>query len=182
MVDLSPLEQWVSISAGIATVALVYLLWRAVRQMDETARLSRVEVVHRFRPWIGPSSGIEFMRTTPEGKHQFVIRLKNYGELPASNVAAKFTMKNEMPTKDILKGSNPVVDSFSLGPLLPSMEKRYWFFIDSDMMQKAKDEKMQIFVALYFAYEFVGGRSGYGMISRFDKDANTFIHTDMWVD
>jgi len=181
MVDFELVEQWVSIGAGIATVVVVYLLWKTVRHMEETTKLSRVQVAHRFRPWVGPSSGIEFMRTTPEGKEQFVIMLKNYGELPASNVVAMFAMKNEMPTRDILKNSDSI-DKFSLGPLLPNMEKRYWFFIDSDAMRKVKDGNMQIFVVLYFAYEFAAGRSGYGMISHFDAKTNAFVHKDMWVD
>lgn len=148
--------------------------------MEETSKLSRVQVAHRFRPWIGPSSGIEFMHTTPEGRQQFVITLKNYGEIPASNVVAIFTMKNEMPSRDIL--SSDGIDKFSLGPLLPNMEKRYWFFIDSDAMQKTKDGNAQVFVALYFAYEYAAGRSGYGMISHFDAKANAFVDKDMWVD
>ena len=86
-----------------------------------------------------------------------------------------------MYKRQVLKSSDGI-DKFSLGPLLPNMEKRYWFFIDSGAMQKAKDGNIQIFVALYFPYEFAGGRSGYGMISHFDTNANAFVHKDMWVD
>ncbi len=181
MVDLAVVEHWITIGSSIATILVVYLLWRAVKQMDETVKLSRIQVTHRFRPWVGPSSGIEFMRATPEGKHQFVIKLQNYGELPASNVVANFTMKNEMLSKDTLKSSAPM-HSFSLGPLLPNMEKRYWFFVDSDAMKRAKDDSEQIFVALYFVYEFAQGRNGYGMISKFDRSTDSFVHLDMWVD
>ena len=179
MVDIALVEQWVSIAAGAATVAIIYLLWKTVKELEESSKLSRVQVAHRFRPWVGPSSSIEFMRTA-EGKEQFVITLKNYGELPASNLVAMFAMKNEMPNRDILNSNS--IDKFNLGPLLPNMEKRYWFFIDSEAMQKAKDGNAQIFVALYFAYEFAGGRSGYGMISHFNAETNTFAHKDMWVD
>jgi len=180
MVDIALVENWVSIGAGVATVLVVYLLWKTVRHMEETTKLSRVQVAHRFRPWVGPSSGIEF-KNTAEGKEQFVITLKNYGELPASSVVATFTMKNEVPSRDILKGSDGI-DRFNLGPLLPNMEKRYWFFVDSDTMQRAKNNNTNIFIALYFEYAFPGGRSGYGMISYFDSSANTFVHKDMWVD
>jgi hypothetical protein len=181
MVDIALIEQWVSIAAGIATVIVIFLLWQTVKEMHETSRLSRVQLDLRFRPWVGPSSGIEFMRTTPEGKQQFVITLKNYGQAPAPNVVAMFTMKNEMPTRDTLQNSDGI-DKFSLGPLLPYMEKRYWFFIDSDTIQKTKEGNAQVFVSLYFAYEFSGTKSGYGMISHFNKDTNTFVHKDMWVD
>ena len=76
-------------------------------------------------------------------------------------------------------------NSFSLGPLLPNMEKRYWFFIESDLVQKVKDGVVQIFISLYFKYDYFGGSSGYGMISRFDPTIDpksAFIHKEMWVD
>lgn len=180
MVEIALVEQWVSIGAGVATVFVVYLLWKTVKEMEEASKVSKVQVAHRFRPWVGPSSGIEFMRTTPEGKEQFVVTLKNYGEIPASNVVAMFAMKNEIPTRDKLKADD--VDKFSLGPLLPNMEKRYWFFVDSDTLKRTKDGNGQIFVGLYFAYEFAGGKSGYGMISQFNREVNTFVHKDMWAD
>ncbi len=180
MIELEVVEKLIAIASGIATVLVVFLLWKTVRHLEESTKLSRVQVAHRFRPWVGPSSGIEFMDTANE-KQQFGIKLKNYGELPASNVTTAFIIKNEMLNRDALK--NPTnLENFSLGPLLPNMEKRYWFFIDSDLMQKARDGNTQIFVGLYFAYEFAGGRSGYGMISHFDTNAKTFVHKDMWVD
>jgi len=180
MVDITLVDQLVSIGSGIATIIVIYFLWKAVKQMDESVKVGRVQLQYRFRPWIGPSSGIEVMGTTPEGKQQFVIKLKNYGEIPASNVVAKFTMKNEEPARDILKNSE-LIDSFNLGPLLPNMEKRYWFFIDADLLRRTK-ENTEVFVALYFAYEFAAGKSGYGMISHFDPNANAFVHIDMWAD
>lgn len=179
MADIVLVEQLVSIAGGVATVAIVFFLWRTMKHLEETTRLSRVQVTHRFRPWVGPSSGVEFMRTA-EGKEQFAIKLKNYGEIPSSNVVAMFTMKNEMPTRSTL--SSDGIDKFNLGPLLPNMEKRYWFFIDSHAMQKAKDGNAQIFIALYFGYELMEGKSGYGMISQFDSKTNAFVHKDMWVD
>ncbi len=180
MVELEVVEKLIAIASGIATVLVVYLLWKTVRHMEESARLSKIEVVHRFRPWVGPSSGIEFNGNAQQGKQQFVIKLKNYGELPASSVTAKFIMKEQMPTRDVLKAEG--VDSLNLGPLLPNMEKRYWFFIDSETIEKAKSNNAQVFVVLYFEYVFPQGRSGYGMISQFDSNANIFVHKDMWVD
>ncbi len=179
MVDIALIENWVSIGAGVATVLVVYLLWKTVKHMEETSKLSKVQVAHRFRPWIGPSSGIEFMRSTEE-KEQFAITIKNYGELPASNVVAICTRKSEKPNRDILRSGG--VDRFNLGPLLPNMEKRYWLFIDSDAVRNAKNGNGEIFIALYFEYEFPGGKSGYGMISHFDAKTNAFAHEDMWVD
>lgn len=178
MTDFTLVVQLVTIAGQAAIIGLVIILWNELR-------LIKYQTEHRFRAWIGPSSGIEFIRATPEGQQQFVITIKNYGALPASNVVVLFTMTNEMPTRDTsmykLRSSDST-DKFILGPLMPNMEKSYWFFIGSDAIQKAKDGKTRIFVALYFAYEFPKGRGGYGMISQFDTNTNTFVHKDMWMD
>ncbi|MFQ5941889.1 MAG: hypothetical protein ACE5KA_09360 [Nitrososphaerales archaeon] len=179
MVELAELALWVGIAEGIATVAVVFFLWRAVTQMNANVEFNKIQVQHRFRPWVGPCSGIEFLSTN-SGKEQFAIRIRNFGELPASGVKALSVLKEEKPTREVLKADG--VSSFNLGPLLPNMEKKYWIFIDSDLMRKAKANSTQIFVALYFAYEFPGVSAGYGMISQFDAAANTFVHKEMWVD
>jgi hypothetical protein len=154
------------------------------------AKLSRVEVKQRFRPWIGPSTGIEFMRST-DGKEQYAIAIKNFGEIAATNVVATSTDGNEMPShRDILISSSESesshnsskIDKSTLGPLLPNMEKRYWFFLDSAIMQKVKEGNRQLFTTVYFSYEFSGGKAGYGMTSQFDTKTGTFVHKDMWVD
>jgi hypothetical protein len=177
---LDLLQQYVAIISGMAQIAIVFLLWRTVRDFGETGKVSRIQVEHRFRPWVGPSSGIEYVRTV-NGQHQYAISVKNFGEVPASKVTALFTMKNDaIPTRDILF-SDGSISKFSLGPLLPSMEKRYWIFIDSELIQKGKDNKTQIFTALYFAYEFSKERSGYGMISVLDTKTDLFVHKDMWI-
>lgn len=180
MMDLITIEQLSSIGTAVGTIALVFMFWKTIQQLEETVKLSRIQSVHRFRPWVGPLNSIELLSTNKE-RQQFSITLRNYGEIPASNLVATFMMKNEVMTRGVLKNSNGG-DSFNLGPLLPNMEKRYWFFIDSDQIQKAKDGNTQIFILLYFAYEHPGGKSGYGMVSQFDTKINSFVHKDMWVD
>jgi len=170
-----------SIGTAIGTIALVILFWKTIKQLEETVKLSRIQSNYRFRPWVGPFSNIQFMSTTPDARDQFSIIMKNYGEIPASNVIAKFTMKTEPITKEILKKSE-LFSSFNLGPLLPNMEKRYWFFIDSDLIKKVKDGTGQVFIALYFTYEHRGGNSVYGTISQYDGPTNTFVHREMWID
>jgi len=178
---LDLLQQYIAILSGMAQIAIVFLLWRTVRDFGETGKVSKIQVEHRFRPWVGPSSGIEHVRTV-NGQHQYAITVKNYGEVPASKVTALFTMKNDaIPTREILS-SDSNINKFSLGPLLPYMEKRYWIFIDSELIQKGMDNKAQIFIALYFAYEFSKERSGYGMISFLDTKTDLFVHKDMWID
>ena len=180
MMDLTTIEQISSIGTAIGTLLLVFMFWKTIQQLEETVKLSRLQAVHRFRPWVGPINSIESMSAS-QGRQQFSITLKNYGEIPASNVVAMFMMKNEIMTRDELKNSKDA-DSFNLGPLLPNMEKRYWFFIDSDLIKKANDGNAHIFISLYFAYEHPGGKSGYGMVSHFDTKISGFVHKEMWVD
>ncbi len=169
-----------SIGTAIGTIALVFLFWKTIQQLEETVKLSKIQSNYRFRPWIGPLNNIQFMSTI-DNRDQFSITIKNYGEIPASNVIAKFITKTEPITKEIIQKSE-ALNSFSLGPLLPNMEKRYWFFIDSDLIKKAKDGTNQIFTALYFTYEHHGGNSGYGTISQYDGVTSAFIHKEMWID
>jgi hypothetical protein len=169
-----------SIGTAIGTIALVFLFWKTIKQLEETVKLSKIQANYRFRPWVGPFNNIQFMSTS-DSREQYSITIKNYGEIPASNVVAKFTMNTEPFTKEIIKKSE-LFTSFNLGPLLPNMEKRYWFFIESDLIKKVKSGTGQVFIALYFTYEHHGGNSGYGTISQYDGTTNAFIHKEMWID
>jgi hypothetical protein len=86
----------------IVEAIIVVLLYRTVRDYAEMAKLSRIEVKQRFRPWIGPSTGeIEYVRSA-DGKEQYSIAIKNFGEIAATNVLAMSNKGNDMPsTKDI---------------------------------------------------------------------------------
>jgi hypothetical protein len=179
---------WISIATLVVEAIIVVLLYRTVRDFAEVAKLSRVEVKHRFRPWIGPSTGkVEFVRST-DGKEQYSIAIKNFGEIAATNVVAMSNEGNEMPSTREIRimssddSSSKFDDKFTLGPLLPNMEKHYWLFLDSALLQKVKDGNSQFFTTVYFSYEFSGGKAGYGMISQFDGKTGTFLHKDMWVD
>jgi hypothetical protein len=178
---------WISVATLIVEAIIVILLYRTVRDYAEVAKLSRVEVKQRFRPWIGPSTGkVEFVSST-DGKEQYSIAIKNFGEIAATNVVAMSNKGNDMPsTRDIRirssDDSSSKFDKFTLGPLLPNMEKHYWLSLDSALLQKVKDDNSQLFTMVYFSYEFPGGKAGYGMISQFDAKTGTFLHKDMWVD
>jgi hypothetical protein len=170
-----------SIGTAVGTIALVLLFWKTMQQLEETVKLTKIQANYRFRPWIGHFSNVQHISTTPDGREQFSIAVKNYGEIPATNVIVKFITRKELPTKDILKIPEGM-ENFSLGPLLPNMEKRYWFFIDSDLIQKVKNDTGQVFILLYFSYDHHVGSSGYGLISHYDKASNSFIHDEMWID
>ncbi len=179
MVDLDILTVIGSLGTAVATIVLVVLLWKTIVQFETTAKLSTVQMEFRFRPWIGPVNSIKAMGEA-NGKNQFDVAMKNYGELPATELVASFKMDTKMMDKEVLKGED--VESFNLGPMLPNMEKHYWFFIDCDLVEKAKRDEIKIFIALYFEYPTNSDKSGYGMISEYNPKMNGFMHKNMWVD
>ena len=178
MADLEILGIIGSLGTAIATIVLVILLWKTIKQFETTATLSRVQTEFRFRPWIGPLNSIKAIGEA-DGKNQFDVALKNYGELPATYLKASFKMDTKMMDKNALNSDQ--IEKFNLGPMLPNMEKHYWFFIDCELIKKAQESQEKIFIALYFEYPITGGTSGYGMISEYNPKMNSFIHKDMWV-
>ena len=178
MADYELLTVIGSLGTAVATIVLVVLLWKTIKQFETTAKLSQVQTEFRFRPWIGPVNSIKPMGEA-DGKNQFDVALKNYGELPASFVKASFALDTNMLSKDTLNSEK--VERFNLGPMLPNMEKHYWFFIDCDLIESAKKGEKEIFIALFFEYPLTEGSSGYGMISQYNPQMNGFVHKDMWV-
>jgi hypothetical protein len=179
MVDLALLETIGILGTAAATIALVLLLYRTVKQLEATVSLSRVQVEYRFRPWIGPFNDIK--RLPQEGdKCKYECTIKNYGEIPTQNVKAFCKIDTKIMSRDVFT-KNPGT-TFDLGPLLPNMLKHYWIFIDSGLIEKAKNNAEKIFSALYFEYNVNEQKNGYGMISEYDTKNDQFIHKDMWVD
>jgi hypothetical protein len=111
---------------------------------------------------------------------QFEITIKNFGQLAASNVAAKFVKSTEPLTRESFQSNN--VSSYDLGPVMPTMEKHYWFFIDSELWKKADSGTVALYTGLYFEYNTAGKKSGYGMLSEYNSTTKNFIHKDMWID
>lgn len=178
------LSSWLDIASILVETAIVILLVKTVRDYAEVAKMSRLQVKQRFRPWVGPTTGIEFLREA-DGKHQFAIAIKNFGEIPATKVIAMSTATFELPKKEFLNegsGAGINLDKYVLGPLLPNMEKRYWIFVDSATMNRAKSGANSLYTLTNFSYEYDGGTSSYGMISQYDPKTNVFVHKDMWVD
>jgi hypothetical protein len=168
-----------SIGTAIGTISLVFLFWRTIQQLEETVKLSRIQSNYRFRAWVGPIGKIEFL-SSAENQDRFSVTIKNYGEIHASSVVARSVWRNQTLEREMISTEN--LTSFNLGPLLPNMEKRYWFFIDSDTIQKVRSGTEQVYILVYFGYEHPAGKSGYGLVSRFDGPTNSFVHTDMWID
>ena len=158
------------IGTAFATIALVVILFKTVKQLEHTVELSQIQTKYRFRPWIGPISNIIPLNRSMNNRHQFDVVVKNYGELPAKEVTVWFRAGTEMLSKKNLQAKG--VETFNLGPILPNMEKHYWFFIDSDMWKKAEHGVEKIFVIIYFEYMAINKKSGYGMISEYDRAGN----------
>lgn len=168
-----------SLATACATIVLVILLWRTIRQMEATVVLSRVQTEFRFRPWIGPTNSIKSVGKNSEGQFQFDVTIRNYGELPATSVSASFCASDKIMTKDKLVFAED--QKFNLGPLLPTMEKHYWFFIDEQEFAKAKSSQRELYIAVLFEYPVTNGTSSYGMISQYDPETDSFVHKNMWV-
>jgi hypothetical protein len=179
MVELAVLEAIGVLGSAAANIALVFLLYRTIKQFEATANLSKIQIDYRFRPWIGPLNSIHALSSN-EKTNQYDCMIKNYGEIPAQYVKAYCKIDTKIMDRDVFK-SNPG-KAFNLGPLLPNMEKHYWIIIDSSLIKKAKEGSEKIFSALYFEYPVPGGQSGYGMISEYDPQNDGFIHKDMWVE
>jgi len=179
----SSLELWVGVShwlTAIGTVVLAVALIMTFKHMEAVTKMTSLETEYRLRPWIGPTGSITKMEKSISDDCQFDIAIKNYGEIPATAVTAKFVKSNKPLTRESFQSSD--VDSYDLGPLMPTMEKHYWFFIDSETWKKADSGSEPLYTGLYFEYAHSGKTSGYGMLSEYSSTAKNFVHKDMWID
>jgi len=177
------LEVFVGIAhwlTGIGTVVLAIALIRTFKHMEAITKMTTIETEYRLRPWIAPTGPITKMEKSISDDCQFDITIKNFGALAANTVTAKFVKSDEPLTRESLQSKN--VTSYDLGPLMPTMEKHYWFFIDSELWKKADSGSGPLHIGLYFEYSAAGKKSGYGMLSKYSSTTNNFIHNDMWID
>ncbi len=165
---------------GIGTVVLAVALIRTFKHMAAVTKLTSIETEQRLRPWIAPIGPIKKMEKSISDDCQFEITIKNFGALAASNVTAKFVKSTEPLTRESFQSNN--VTSYDLGPVMPTMEKHYWFFIDSETWKKADSGSEPLHSGLYFEYYTAGKKSGYGMLSEYNSTTKNFIHKDMWID
>jgi hypothetical protein len=167
------------IMTGIGTVVLVILIVKTLVHMKAATRFTEIQTNYKFRPWVGPSGSIREIDET-ESELRFEITLKNFGDLPASNVTIKSVVSNNNISREQIKSKE--VNSFKIGPLLPNMEKRYWLYVNKDIFKRSLDSKKPINTAVYFEYDHLGQDNGYGMISELSTQTKSFVHKDMWVD
>jgi len=177
------LELWATLATwivGISNAALAVALIRTFHHMKVVTKMTTIETEYRLRPWIGPTGSINKMEHSINEKCQFDIAIKNFGELPASGVTAKFKMDTKMLSREDAKSSD--LESFDLGPVFPNMEKHYWFFIEPELWKKTLEGQEKLFTIIYFEYKTGAGKSGYGMISEYVPSSQNFVHRDMWID
>ena len=61
MTEIEALGVIGTLATAVATIVLVYLLWRTIKQVEATVKLSKVQTEFRFRPWIGPVNKIQLL-------------------------------------------------------------------------------------------------------------------------
>ncbi len=177
------LEMWIALAhwtTGIGTVVLAVALIKTFKHMEAVTKMTSIETEYRLRPWIAPTGPIKKMEKSISDDCQFDITIKNYGEIAANAVTAKFVKSTEPLTRESLQSNN--VNSYDLGPVMPTMEKHFWFFIDSETWEKAKIGTEKLFTIIYFEYSHAGKKSGYGMLSEYNSTTKNFIHKEMWID
>ena len=167
-------------ATGIGTVVLAVALIRTFKHMAAVTKMTSLETEYRLRPWIGPTGPIKKMEKSISDDCQFEITIKNYGEIPANAVTAKFVKSSKPLTRESFASND--VKSYDLGPVMPTMEKNYWFFIDSDTWKKADSGEEPLYTGLYFEYTHAGKKSGYGMLSEYNSTTKSFVHKDMWIE
>ena len=176
-------ELWITMAhwtGALATIMLAIYLIKTFTQMSTSNKVAFLESEYRLRPWIAPIGSIKKMEKSINDDHQFDVTIKNYGELAASAVTAKFVKGTEPLTRESFQSNN--VDSYGLGPVMPTMEKPCWFFIDSETWKKVDSGLQPLYTGLYFEYSHAGKKSGYGMLSEYNPSTKNFIHRDMWID
>src|SRR4029078_7515959 len=179
--SLAVIKEYSEIFGVLLEAGVVVLLWKTVKDFAELAKVSKLQTEVRFRPWVGPSGGFELLRDDDD-KKQYSIAMKNFGEVPATNVVVSCVVSDTKPDKSNSMAQSNGNNQFHLGPLLPGMEKRYWIFLDKERYKKTMEGTSNVFIFLYFSYVFSGGESGYGMISQLDSKTSNFIHREMWID
>jgi hypothetical protein len=181
-ITLTVIHEYFEIMAVFLEAGVVVLLWKTVKDFSELAKVSKLQTEVRFRPWVGPSGGFELLREADDRK-QYSIAMKNFGEVPASDVIVTCTISDTKPDKsNAMNDSKSDNNRFHIGPLLPGMEKKYWVFIENERYRKTIEGTSNIFIFIYFSYVYSGGKSGYGMISQLDNKTSNFVHREMWID
>jgi len=91
---------------GIGTVVLAVALIRTFKHMEAVTKMTSIETEYRLRPWIGPTGPIKKMEKSISDDCQFDIIIRNYGEIPANAVTAKFVKSSKPLTRESFQSNN----------------------------------------------------------------------------
>src|SRR5678816_4110204 len=110
-------KDYFEIAGVFLDVGVILLLWKTVKDFAELAKVSKLQTEVRFRPWVGPSGGFELLREDG-AKKQYSIAMKNFGEVPASNVIVTCTISDTKPDKSTsMENFKADKNQFQIGPL-----------------------------------------------------------------
>ncbi len=107
MSRMNQLAQWGSFLSGVTAVVLIVIVWQQFV-------LEKDEIASRLRPWVGRHDLIHNGITLTDGRwlseeeagalksidkatvksREFVLQVKNYGELPAENLALRLIIRS----------------------------------------------------------------------------------------
>ena len=169
---------------GIGTIVLVILIVKTLKHMKIATRFTEIQTNYKFRPWIGPANTIREIEGDGNNT-RFEILLKNFGDLPAASVTVIAVASENKISREQITCDNPVLENihvFNIGPMLPNMEKRYWLYVNNALIKNSIDSKKIIHTGMYFRYENLNIKNGYGMISELNPQTKSFVHKDMWTD
>jgi hypothetical protein len=177
LIDIDFILTIAFIIGNFGLVIWLYFWARNINNVRNIIHLTELQV----RPWVGPIDSSTVLKSTlSNDKAKYVIKIKNFGKTKTKNVTVNFLIQDhKFNRKTIINSPN---ESLDLGPLHPEMEKDYWFYIDSDKMQKARSNAADVYIGLYISYDFETKKNGYGMIGHFDSHENDFVKTEMWDD
>ena len=117
-ISLAVIKEYSEILGVLLEAGVVVLLWKTVKDFAELAKVSKLQTEVRFRPWVGPSGGFEFLRED-DNKKQYSIAMKNFGEVPASNVIVTCTISETKPDKSTsMENFKADKNQFQIGPLV----------------------------------------------------------------
>ena len=163
---------------GFGTLFAVVLLFRTLKHLEASTRVAIIQTEFKFRPWVGPTGVIREANSNQE-KKQFDIIIKNFGDLPASNVTVYSIVKSSKISRDDIRAETAT--KVDLGPVLPNMEKRFWLDIANEIIDGARQTNSSVWSGVVFEYPLPFGKSEYGLISEIDPETFLFVHKDMWV-
>jgi len=157
-------------------VGMAVVIWKEISHLKKSTFLKKLSSM----PSVATHGNIITIPNSDSKKEKFSVKIKNFGETPADNVSGHFITKDHTISRGSVENSQD--NQVNMGPLLPNMEASYWFYIDSDKMQKARSNAADVYIGLYISYDFETKKNGYGMIGHFDSHENDFVKTEMWED